>query len=345
MESGAISPRQLDAGHRQALLTSQDAAVRARVEMLMAGLVNSDRVAVIAQFQSAAGLTGDAALGRNIYEERCATCHKVGETGFVVGPDLAAAGSGSFETLLTAILDPNRAVEGRYTAYTVETHDFQSFSGVLTGESANSITLANAGGLEQTVLRSDIASMEAGDQSIMPEGLEEGLVPEDMAHLIAFIRGGNQTPKSFEGNTPALVVADGAGTLELSAKNAEIYGETLAYEPTYRNLGYWGSASDHAVWRVKVPATGHLRGDNGILLRQQHRGESLPAGSGRERAFRPGSRHGHMGPVPGGVYRQTRPGGRGTAHCLPPGRPDPELSHRPARVAAGTGAIAFFEAI
>jgi putative heme-binding domain-containing protein len=256
LESGTITPRQLDAGQRQALLTHPDEAIRRVVEERFAGLVDQDRLAVIEAFRPAGQMQGDAVIGQAIYEERCAKCHQVGDLGFVVGPDLAAAGSGSFETLLTAILDPNRAVEGRYTNYTVETLNLETFSGVLAAESANSITLVNAGGVEHTVLRSDIESMTASDSSIMPLGLEEGLQTEDMAHLIAFIRGQTNAPKEVAGNHPERVTADTEGHLKLLASNAEIYGDTLVYEDTYRNLGYWASANDHAAWTLDVPKPG-----------------------------------------------------------------------------------------
>lgn len=257
MEAQVISPRQLDAGHRQVLLTSQNSAVRARVEAIMAGLVNSDRAAVIDQFMPAAQLAGDREHGQKIYEERCSKCHQMGNLGFVVGPDLAAAGSGSFETLITSILDPNRVVEGRFTSYTVETKSLETFTGVLAGESASSITLANAGGVQQAILRDDIETMTAGDQSIMPVGLEEGLQPQDIADLIAYIRGQDRKPKSYPGNTPTLVAANSEGVIELMASNAEIYGDTLQYEETYRNLGFWGSINDLAVWKAMVPAKGN----------------------------------------------------------------------------------------
>lgn len=259
MEAKVISPRQLDVDHRQVLLTSQVESIRARVDALMSEMVNTDRAAVIAQFMPAAEMAGDRARGQKIYEDRCAKCHQMGDLGFVVGPDLAAAGSGSFETLITSILDPNRVVEGRFTSYTIETKSFETFTGVLAGESASSITLANAGGVQQAVLRDDIERITAGDQSIMPVGLEEGLQPSDLADLIAYIRGQDLKPKTFPGNTPTIVAASADGILELLASNAEIYGDTLQYEETYRNLGFWGSVNDHAVWNVQVPASGNYK--------------------------------------------------------------------------------------
>ena len=256
LESGDITARQLDAVQRQRLLTHPDAAVQERVATLLTGLVDADRAAVVARFRSAANLAGDRAAGKPIFEERCSKCHQIGELGFVVGPDLAAAASGSFETLITAILDPNRAVEGRYTSYTVETTNLETVTGLLASESANDITVINAGGIQQTILRTEIESMAASDQSIMPLGLEEGLNEQDMANLIAFVRGEDLKPKSFDNNTPAQVVPNAEGALDLLATNAEIYGDTLVYEADYNNLGYWTSANDHAVWKVNTESGG-----------------------------------------------------------------------------------------
>ncbi|MCF6285613.1 MAG: HEAT repeat domain-containing protein, partial [Candidatus Hydrogenedentes bacterium] len=256
LESGAMTVRQLNASQRQRLLTHPDATIQKRVESLMAGVVDNDRVAVVARFRAAADLAGDLEQGRPIYEELCSKCHKIGDMGFVVGPDLAAAGSGSFETLITSILDPNRSMTDRYTNYTVETTNLESFAGVLANESANDITLINAGGVENTVLRTEIESMTEEDMSIMPLGLEEGLSEQDMANLIAFIRGKAPEPKSFPENTPALVAVDSNGVLQLTAENAEIYGDTLVYESDYHNLGQWYSANDHAVWNIETDTGG-----------------------------------------------------------------------------------------
>ncbi len=57
----------------------------------------------------------------------------------------------------------------------------------------------------------------------------------------------------FDGNEPKLVQPeDFRGEFWLLASDCEIYGDTLAYEPVYRNLGMWGSQSDHALWNFEV---------------------------------------------------------------------------------------------
>jgi hypothetical protein len=56
---------------------------------------------------------------------------------------------------LIAILDPNRSVEVRYVNYTALLKNERAISGIIVTETANSITLKNSSGPEETVLRSD----------------------------------------------------------------------------------------------------------------------------------------------------------------------------------------------
>ena len=90
-----------------------------------------------------------------------------------------------------AILDPNQAVEARYVNYTAVTKDEREFSGVIVAETANSITLRSATG-EETILRKDLAHLTSSGLSLMPEGLEKVLTPQNVADGISFIRSGGQ---------------------------------------------------------------------------------------------------------------------------------------------------------
>jgi putative heme-binding domain-containing protein len=257
IDQGAVSIKQLDARRRQRLLNHERADVRARAEAMLAGLVNPDRQAVIEHYKEVTTLPGQFLRGRGIFRERCASCHKLGEIGHAVGPDLAALTDRSRESLLVAVLDPNRSVETRYGEYRVETKDFASYSGVLASENANSVTIVAPNGIENTVLRRDIESMQASVLSPMPEGLEDGLSVEDMANLLAFVQDFRSAPKHFEGNTPRAVQPDSrSGEIVLMAETAEIYGDTLQYERHHQNLGFWGSANDLAVWRVRIEQGG-----------------------------------------------------------------------------------------
>jgi hypothetical protein len=93
----------------------------------------------------------------------------------------------------------------------------------------------------------------------MPEGLEKELSPQDLADLIAYVASIEGAPKTFAGNEPKLPHVRDDGSIRLLATDCRIYGPTLVFEPLYRNLGFWGSPDDRAVWDLEVPAAGEYR--------------------------------------------------------------------------------------
>jgi putative membrane-bound dehydrogenase-like protein len=256
METGAVSKRQLDPAQRQRLIHHRNEAIATRAEGIFADVGNPDRAAVIAQFSAAASLTGNAAHGRELFIERCATCHELGGVGHRVGPNLATVADRSFDKLLTSILDPNRGVEERYLNYEVNTYDLATYTGIVSAESSNSITLTGPDAVETVLLRTDIESMNATPLSPMPESLEEGLSLQDFADLIAFVSGSAAPPKVVEGNQPTTIKADDTGKLHCGANQAEIYGPTLTFSTQYQNLAEWTSLDDLAVWELDVPKAG-----------------------------------------------------------------------------------------
>jgi putative heme-binding domain-containing protein len=98
--------------------------------------------------------------------------------------------------LLVAILDPNRALESKFAAFTVATVDGRILSGLIASESATSVTLRRQEGKDEVLLRSEIEEMSASGQSLMPEGLEKDLSPRDLADLIAYIATAGPVRKS-----------------------------------------------------------------------------------------------------------------------------------------------------
>ena len=106
-----------------------------------------------------------------------------------MGPDLRAVTNREASALYAAILDPNRAVEPLYQAYTAITRDGSVHYGILKQELGHSVTLQTLDGTEHQVLRRDLESLETSQASLMPEGLELGLSDQALADLIAFVQG------------------------------------------------------------------------------------------------------------------------------------------------------------
>ncbi|MBI3882394.1 MAG: c-type cytochrome [Verrucomicrobia bacterium] len=188
VERGEIPANQISPAHRQKLQASSTAATRERAEKLF-GAVNADRAKVIKNYDAVNDLAGDGTRGLAVYRANCIACHKLRGEGNEVGPDLGTAADKTIPQLLEAIFDPNRAVESRYLSYTAVTKGEREVSGIITAETPNSITLKLQGGAEETILRAELKSLTGSGLSLMPEGLEAALKPQDVADLIAYIKG------------------------------------------------------------------------------------------------------------------------------------------------------------
>lgn len=151
-------------------------------------LTSADRAQVIASYAGVEKLTGDAARGRQHFQNLCATCHRLRDEGHEVGADLGMVATKPVDWLLTAILDPSQAVEARYRAWTITLKSAEELSGLISAETANNIVIRMAGGVDHAVLRSDIAAMEQSQLSLMPAGFESALKPQDMADLLSWLR-------------------------------------------------------------------------------------------------------------------------------------------------------------
>jgi putative membrane-bound dehydrogenase-like protein len=147
-----------------------------------------DRARIVASYARVGELRGDSDRGRDLFQQQCAICHRLKGGGNEVGPDLTMAADKPLDWLLTAILDPNAAIEDRYRAQTLKLKSGAELSGLISTETANNVVVRLPGGADLPVLRSDIANQKSSDRSLMPEGLETVLSPQAVADLIAWMR-------------------------------------------------------------------------------------------------------------------------------------------------------------
>ncbi len=129
----------------------------------------------------------DAARGRTVYQGRCLVCHRAGDEGLALGPDLITVKSKGREALLTSILQPHQEVAPHYIAYDVTTKDGNAYTGIVVRDDATGLTLKIMGGGEIVLPRAQVRGSRSNGLSLMPEGLEAGLKPGDMADLLTFI--------------------------------------------------------------------------------------------------------------------------------------------------------------
>jgi putative membrane-bound dehydrogenase-like protein len=185
---GEIAPVRVDATRRGRLVKHRTDKVRERAKQVFSATAGQDRQAIFEQFRPALSLAGNAANGKALFTRLCISCHRTENTGTDLGPDLRSITDRSPEGLLRAIIDPNRGVEPRYLAYTCELSNGEELYGLIASETSNSITMKLTDGTTRQVLRAEIRSLRSTDLSLMPEALEAGLTPQEMADLIQFVR-------------------------------------------------------------------------------------------------------------------------------------------------------------
>jgi putative heme-binding domain-containing protein len=187
LEKKQLAIAELGASARQRLLVYPKDQVRSRAQRLLAQPVNVERQKLVDEYLPAVRqATGHAEHGAELFTRHCAVCHAVGQAGGVA-PDLASVVARSPERMLISLLDPNRAVEDRYLNYLVRTRGGDEYSGMLASETANNITLVSPSGSKEVLLRSDILEVQSTRLSLMPEGFEQLLKPQDIADILAYV--------------------------------------------------------------------------------------------------------------------------------------------------------------
>ena len=90
--------------------------------------------------------------------------------------------------MLANILNPNADIQPGYHAYVCLLDSGEVISGLLAGETANSVTIKQANGQTRTVSRLEIEQLRNSNTSFMPEGLETTLSEQDVADLLKFLQ-------------------------------------------------------------------------------------------------------------------------------------------------------------
>jgi putative heme-binding domain-containing protein len=143
--------------------------------------------AKFAQFRPTANKAGDLARGQQVFAVTCSVCHTVKGQGGKIGPALDGAGANGVEALLRHILTPNAAMEAGYRLFRVETRDGDVLDGLFVSQDANALVLRQPNTEDLRVPRGNVKRAAFTRLSVMPEGLLEGLKPEDVSDLFAFL--------------------------------------------------------------------------------------------------------------------------------------------------------------
>jgi putative heme-binding domain-containing protein len=133
-------------------------------------------------------LEGDRRNGRDVFRRVCATCHRVGESGYEFGPDLTDAGKRlTRRELIESIIEPSKKLDAKYITSMVITAEGKALVGFVKEKTDNSLTLLMQEGKQETFSTDDIDEVVEMKQSSMPENLAATLAPTEFLDLIEYL--------------------------------------------------------------------------------------------------------------------------------------------------------------
>lgn len=136
-------------------------------------------------------LKGDAGRGEKLFwseANKCGTCHKIGDRGIALGPDLTTIGKlRPREDLLESILEPSRRIEPKYAAYVAQMDDGRLFNGLLVSRDEKKVVLRDAQNKEIVLTAGNVERLIPARTSLMPDGQMAGLTAQDAADLLEYL--------------------------------------------------------------------------------------------------------------------------------------------------------------
>jgi putative heme-binding domain-containing protein len=122
----------------------------------------------------------------------CLTCHRIGQRGSFVGPDLTHVGKRlDGRALLESIVDPSGQIDPKYLNTNYLMSDGRLVSGRTVGVGKTQLTIEVDSTTSGTVVidRVEIEASVPGTRSPMPDGLIDTLTRDEILDLIALLRG------------------------------------------------------------------------------------------------------------------------------------------------------------
>jgi len=140
--------------------------------------------------------------GRDLYvEAQCAACHRYGDQGGVVGPDLTAVATRfKRQDILESSTEPSKILSEQYMNITIETTAGQVHIGRIVEETPDKVVLRTKPLEPETVTikKSEIEFRSLSKISPMPAGLLNTLTKDEILDLLAYLESlGDSTHPNF----------------------------------------------------------------------------------------------------------------------------------------------------
>jgi putative heme-binding domain-containing protein len=170
------------------LRNSEDAAIKSAANELFPALKTSQTQ--LPPLEILVKKNGNPANGKALYNgvATCSQCHMVGTEGKNVGPALTEIGSKlSKDAMYVSILAPSAGISHNYESFAVRTDDDETIIGLMVSDTAESVTIKDAKGIERTINRKNVGEIKKQEKSLMPENLQETMNEQGLVDLVEYL--------------------------------------------------------------------------------------------------------------------------------------------------------------
>ena len=134
------------------------------------------------------GLKNNAVEGKQIFERNCASCHRVGNNGGDIGPELTFVQK-KFDRsgLLDAIINPSGGIVFGYEPWLITTSQGESFFGFIVADGDQTLVVKDINGKKHVIPAKNVSSRKKQENSLMPEPASLGLTEQNLADVTEYI--------------------------------------------------------------------------------------------------------------------------------------------------------------
>jgi len=157
------------------------------------GLIEKSQADPLAQLQRMERLLtgGNAERGSELFfgKAGCSACHRIGNTGSTVGPDLTKIGAvRSGRDLVESVVFPSATLAQGYESYRVVLRDGEEITGVRVRQADGAFLLRDASGLEHKLQENELEAVQPLKLSLMPEGLLSASSEAEIRDLFGYLQ-------------------------------------------------------------------------------------------------------------------------------------------------------------
>ena len=201
VEQGLIEPSSIGLDSVLLMATYEDERTEALITRHWGTLRKPDKVKArrildIKGMLTTGAPAGNVERGRRLFSSKCALCHKFGNEGRDIGPDLTGYEMKNLDYLIPAIVDPNLGIREGYELATLTLRPNESaaavvLTGFLLAADERTVTIKDLAGNRTVVARTDLAGESRAPISVMPEGLLDNMSTLEIRDLVAYLQAKN----------------------------------------------------------------------------------------------------------------------------------------------------------